>query len=189
MIEVGLIQIAEGLWTADYHRNTSKGTYDFGFIDKSKYNGEIGYTPVTSEHGPNGWTIETSGQELSDGTFDSRGWSVTLDTGTHGSTVPHFVGQKYFSNVKGSKYDKTRNEFTYPCSEKLPDFTFGIGNSFRGTIAASYLENGSIDGGSTCVTKMQVGNKDNLLIWGQTFIEALFVVFDWDNKRVGFANK
>ncbi|KAL5316995.1 hypothetical protein ACEPPN_016047 [Leptodophora sp. 'Broadleaf-Isolate-01'] len=48
-----LDRIKNPLFAVDYHRSTSKGTFDFGFIDekKKKYSGSIAYTPIMANNG------------------------------------------------------------------------------------------------------------------------------------------
>ena len=167
---------------------TSNGTYNFGYIDESRYTGDIGYASIMGSGSL--WMVQFSGLQLANGTFTSfDDWNVTMDTGTGGSTIPRNVAEAYFAQVDGSIFDKGRSTFIFPCSSKLVDFTFGIGD-FRGTIPADALQTGAVDDGDMCLSKIHVaGGGSSAPIWGQSFIEQLFVVFDWGNARVGFAKK
>ena len=176
------------VFTVNYNNATSNGTIDFGYIDSSKYTGDIGYAPITPPSSTE-WAIQVTGLQLANGTLASKsGWPVIVDTGTATGAIPQDVAADYFSQVDGSTYSSGRETYTFPCSADLVDFTFALG-SFKGTIPASHLAKGSIDGGKTCISKIKVNESGGNSIWGQAFIEEFFVVFDWDGARVGFASK
>ena len=135
------------------------------------------------------WAVNISKQVLANGTdANTDGWLVVVDTGTTGSNVPREVAADYFAQVDGAEYNDNRGGYTFPCSSSLVDFTFAVG-SVEAVIPAAALKGKSIDGGKTCTSKMSVQKGNRTSLWGQTFIEQLFVVFDWDKERVGFANK
>jgi hypothetical protein len=178
------------VFTVDFDSDASNGTFDFGYIDASKYSGSINYANVNQSFG-GGWTIPISGQELSNGTFlPSDNWWVTIDTGTAGATIPRVATDAYFSQVPGSRFDTGRGAFSFACTAKLPDFTFGIGSEQLSIPGAHLVSNsGSFDNGKTCTSKLNVASGDGPYLWGQSFIQEFFVVFDWSQGRVGFANK
>lgn len=173
-----LIQFAAGVFTFDADQSAGTGTWDFGFIDKSKYTGKIAYGAV---QGNAGWRTEL--------VHGSNSMNVTVDTGTSGSHVTASIAQDYFSNIKGATFDSSKAAWTYPCSSTLIDFRFKLGGT-QVAIPAAALAGGSAGSSGTCQSTLQVSDDDaSLIIWGRTFIQAMFVVFDWDNSRVGFANK
>jgi len=174
----------------DYNSATSSGTFDFGYIDAAKYSGSINYANVNQSFG-GGWTIPISGQGLANGTFlPSDNWWVTIDTGTTGFTIARTAADAYFTQVSGSRFDTGRGAYTFPCTTKLPDFTFGLGSAQVSIPGAHLMSNSSSsNNGKTCTSKLNVGNGDGPYLWGQSFIQEFFVVFDWSQGRVGFANK
>jgi aspergillopepsin I len=178
------------VFTVDFDTDTSNGTFNFGYIDASKYSGSISYANVNQSFG-GGWTIPISGQELSNGTFlSSDNWWVTIDTGTAGATIPRNAADAYFSQVSGSRFDTGRGVYTFPCTTKLPDFTFGIGSAKLSILGAHLVsDSGSFDNGKTCTSKLNAGTGDGPYLWGQSFIQEFFVVFDWSQGGVGFASK
>jgi aspergillopepsin I len=97
----------------------------------------------------------------------------------------------YFREIPGSSFNTNFNTYQFPCNAQLLDFTFGLANGAKATIPSQYMLWGTFDGGNTCVSQMLVGPADGTgqSLWGMTFIQALFVVFDYDGNRVGFANK
>lgn len=115
---------------------------------------------------------------------------MTIDTGTAGATISRNAADVYFSQISGSRFDTSRGAYTFPCTTRLPDFTFGIGSGQVSIVGAHLNSNsGSFDNGKTCTSKLNVGTGDGSYLWGQSFIQEFFVVFDWSQGRVGFANK
>jgi aspergillopepsin I len=175
-----LTYLAAGLFTVDWHKSTGNGAWDFGFIDKSKYTGDIAYGQVTSISGGSGWTVQI--------VHGSNSMYVTVDTGTSGSHVTRSIADDYFSKIQGATYDSTLDAYTYPCTSDLIDFEFKVGGT-QVAVPSAALSGGSA-GNGRCQSKLQIGGDDaQKLIWGQDFIESMFIVFDWDNGRLGFANK
>lgn len=76
--------LQDPVFTADL-KKAAPGSYDFGFIDNSKYTGSIAYTPVDNSQGVWGFTadsysIGSSSQKLrarQDGGDGSDGGSIT----------------------------------------------------------------------------------------------------------------
>lgn len=50
-------------------KHDNAGTYDFGFINSSKYTGELSYVDVDSSHGH--WSFKLSGYDLGSGEIAS----------------------------------------------------------------------------------------------------------------------
>ncbi|KAI1325759.1 aspartic peptidase domain-containing protein [Xylariaceae sp. FL0255] len=180
-------RLESGVFTVDYNRNTSNRTYDFGYIDSSKYSGSIGYAPIVENS--TAWAVNITGLELANGTMAAtQGWLTTIDTGTVTAGFPTAVAADYFSQIQGAVYHVGAKRYEYPCSSPLVDFTFAI-DSFRGIIPAVNLGAESIDNGTTCITKLNVDASDDKSLWGEALIQEFFVIFDWDNARLGFAAK
>jgi len=169
----------------NFIRSQNSGTFHFGYIDDSQYTGSIAYSNIIDFSGE--WSVQITGYQIGNNAFVNQNFNTVIDTGTGGSDLPRSVVDAYFAKIPGSSFNSGYNTYQYPCDQQLLDFTFGLPDGGKTTIPAAYLENGSIDG-DNCVSQLNVGSDDGSL-WGMTFIEALFVVFDYDGNRVGFANK
>lgn len=166
----------------DYHRPTSTGTFDFGCVDSSKDTGSIGYTPVNATGGE--WAVAITGMQVGPiGKFIEAGWNIIVDTGAGQSSVSRWVADIYFARIPNSTCNAAFNTYQFPCSATLLDFTFGVPTEARFLLAICF---GAIDG-TKCVSQLLVAT--GTVIWGQTFIEAQYIVLDWDNSRISFANK
>lgn len=171
----------EPVFTFDFHKNTSTGVIDFGFIDSKKYTGDIAYAPVTSNTGF--WDITISGIAVGK-TFYAGSFDVIVDTGaTGGITFPRWANDLYFAQIKAAVWNSTWNRYAFPCSSVLPPFVFGIGKDTKVTIPTSRI--GILGWISEepymCISEMS--STEGQVGWHKVMIEALFVVFDYGNNR------
>lgn len=105
-------------------RPEGNGTWDFGYLDKSKYTGDITYTPVVGnmKH----WTIAVGEYGAGDKTFGTATiGNTTVDSGSPLIYLPDQVVADYYSQVPD--YELTLGgSNTFPCNATLPDLTFKI---------------------------------------------------------------
>ncbi|KAK4173692.1 pepsin precursor [Triangularia setosa] len=177
----------EEVFTADlkYH---ATGSYDFGFVDRAKYTGNISYTAVTES--PGYWTHSLSGYAVGSGAFQTTRLSGISDTGTTLLYLPTAVVTAYYRQVQGAQNSQYYGGYVFPCSSSLPTFTFGIEEA-RFTIPASYINYTRISPTSTtCYGGLQSSSGLGINIFGDVALKAAFVVFSGTNPpRIGFAHK
>lgn len=193
--DFGCLPCVVGVFTTYFSTSFSdrtdlQGGIDFGFIDESRYEGDIGYADLDPSQGGDGqWVFKVDGQELADGSAAStKGWYSKIDTMAGNMTLPRKVAEDYLSQIPGSTYNVKLNKYTFPCSADLPDFTFVIGD-FKGIIAGSVLKNDPFDGSDKCFSKLMTTGDGEVATWGREFLQEFLVVFDWDAQRIGFGNK
>ncbi|KAI4154862.1 MAG: hypothetical protein LQ340_001389 [Diploschistes diacapsis] len=184
------------LFTADL-KHQAAGSYDFGFIDKSKYTGDIKYFDADSSSAYWGVTSQRYGV-VGQKSVDKK-INTIIDTGTTLLLMPQYVLDAYYKNVKNSRNDQNLGGYVFPCSEKIPDFTIGFGtapNDFTATIPAKYMNFGPAQSSdpTTCFGGMQFMSASPGLdaIYGDIFLKAVFTVFEAktdDKPRLGFAMK
>ncbi|MBE7181652.1 MAG: hypothetical protein INR71_10685, partial [Terriglobus roseus] len=119
------------LFCADLKKG-EPGSYDFGYIDDSKYTGDLDYTPADSSQGF--WSFTADSYSI--GGSDS-GSSLTgiADTGTTLILTDDSVVSDYYAQVDGSKNDSQQGGYTFPCDATLPDFALIInGNAHTGKL-------------------------------------------------------
>jgi len=146
--------IAEGaleanVFTADLKKG-APGTYDFGFIDSSKYTGEITYTPVNNANGF--WEFTGTGYAVGSGSFKSKSIDAIADTGTTLLLMDDAIVSAYYKQVEGAQYDNSQGGYVFSCSATLPDFTVGIG-SFNAVIPGSFMNYSPTDDSGSCKCK------------------------------------
>ncbi len=164
------------------------GTYDFGYIDKAKYTGNITYVPINSD--PGYWTFASSGYAVGSGNFSSSPIEGIADTGTSLIYLPTAIVTAYYRQVQGATNSRNYGGYVYPCSSKLPTFTFGVGEA-RFTIPAAHMNYAAVTpGSSTCFGGLQSSSGVGMNIWGDVAFKVAFVVFNGGNPpSIGWANK
>ncbi|KAL8914794.1 MAG: hypothetical protein Q9171_000630 [Xanthocarpia ochracea] len=172
------------LFTANLKKG-KPGTYTFGYVDASQYNGPITYVPVNSTSGF--WQFTCNGYAVGTTAFNSSSIDAIADTGTSLVYLPDAIVKAYYANVPNAHYNRTEGGYIYPCSATLPSFTLGIG-SYKAVIPGSYITYSAGDN-NTCFGGIQSNNGLGHNIIGGTFLKAQFVVFQSSPLQLGFAPK
>jgi aspergillopepsin I len=116
-------QLAAPVFTS-YLKRRAIGSYDFGYIDKAKYKGDILYVPVTGNRGF--WTFTPSGFSVGDGDIVNAPINAIADTGTSLWYLPKAVADAYWAKVPGAQYNSVQAGWMFPCNAKLPDIAMVI---------------------------------------------------------------
>lgn len=178
--------LAANLFTADLVAG-APGTYDFGFIDSSKYTGSITYTDVDTSNGF--WEFTGTGYAIGTASFKSSSIDAIADTGTTLVLLDNSIVEAYYKKVSGSENSESEGGYVFPCSATLPSFTLGIG-SYRAVIPGTYVNySPTDDSGTTCYGGIQSNEGIGFSIYGDVFLKSQFVVFDSDNTQLGVAAK
>ncbi|KAF4342001.1 aspartic ase precursor [Fusarium beomiforme] len=181
------------VFTVDMRRNAT-GRFDFGHIDESRAKDNISWM-TTSEDSPH-WDV----------TFDTTAWTglrqvwiahsfeATIDTGTTLLFLPGDLASMYWYDVPYMRIDpRLSNAFTFPCkfANDLPDLMFKVpGTEHILKIPGPYLSYSPTDNDTDyCWGGLQSAESLGVTIIGDTALKALFVAFDLENNKVGFANK
>lgn len=166
-----------------YH---AAGSYDFGFIDSSKYTGAITYTNVDNSQGF--WGLTFDGYSIGSGSTKSTSISGIADTGTTLLLLPTSVVEAYYAQISGSKNSASDNGYIFPCSATPPDFTFDLnGVSLR--IPGKYINYSSASSSGNCFGGIQVNTDIGFSIFGDIFLKSKYVIFDASVPQIGFADQ
>ena len=136
--------LASPLFTADLKKG-APGSYDFGYIDSTKYTGSITYVSVNTANGF--WEFTGNGYAVGSGAFTSTSIDAIADTGTTLLYLPSAAVTAYYSKVSGAKYVSSQGGYTFPCSATLPSITLGIG-SYKAVVPGSYINYAPATGSS-----------------------------------------
>ncbi|KAF1386605.1 hypothetical protein PFLUV_G00096590 [Perca fluviatilis] len=164
----------------------------FGGVDNSMYQGQIYWTPVTSETywqiGVQGFQI--NGQETS---WCSQGCQSIVDTGTSSLTAPsQFMGNIMQAiGAQQSQYGM----YMVDCSQinNLPTLSFVISGTAFPLPPSAYIEQQNQNGYQFCSvninpTYLPSQNGQPLWIFGDVFLREYYSVYDRTNNQVGFAS-
>jgi len=142
--------LAEPLFTVDLNHD-KPGTYDFGFINSSKYTGDIKYLPVDNSQGF--WGVTSTSYGIGDSSnMKEKSMNAIVDTGTTLLLVPKKVLKAYYKHVDGAKDSSDAGGYIFPCDTTLPDFLIGFGD-YTAVIPGSAVNNSVIDDTSKSSTR------------------------------------
>ena len=178
-------QLAQPLFAVNlkYH---AAGSYDFGYIDSTKYTGSITYVDVDDSQGfwgftANGYTVGSTTSRTS--------ISAIADTGTTLVYVDDSIVDAYYSQVDGAQNDSQAGGITFPCDSQLPDFSILV-NGVKQTIPGKYI-NFAPNGDGTCFGGIQSSDDVGLNILGDVFLKSKYVVHSMTGgtPQLGFAQQ
>ncbi|KAG6012912.1 hypothetical protein E4U43_007586 [Claviceps pusilla] len=176
-------ELARPLFTANL-RSQAPGNYNFGFIDREEYTGVIHYTPIDRDSPL--WKIAVSGYWVGYSKYQST-IDAIVDTGTSLTLLPQSVVDDFYAQVRGSYFHPELGAMVLPCSARVPDFWVTIG-PYNGRLPGRYVKYARINS-RYCYGGIQSSSNLPFSVLGDVFLKAQFVVFDYGNAAVGFANK
>ncbi|KAK7413201.1 hypothetical protein QQX98_007925 [Neonectria punicea] len=182
------------LFSVDLRRNAT-GTFDFGHVDTSRASDNITWLDANPESPHWDVTFNLTAWDGARRVWWAHSFEATIDTGTTLLFMPPSLAGMYWLEVPGMRVDpRLADAFTFPCNlaEGLPDLMFKLpgDNEHVLTIPGPYLNYGPVEGDPEyCWGGMQSAEDLEVTIFGDMMLKALFVVFDLENHRVGFANK
>ncbi|XP_078112173.1 gastricsin-like [Sander vitreus] len=164
----------------------------FGGVDNSMYQGQIYWTPVTSE---TYWQIGIQGFQINghETGWCSQGCQSIVDTGTSSLTVPsQFMGNIMQAiGAQQSQYGM----YMVDCSQinNLPTLSFVISGTAFPLPPSAYIVQLNQNGYQFCSvgitpTYLPSQNGQPLWIFGDVFLREYYSVYDRTNNRVGFAS-
>ena len=178
-------ELDQPLFTADLEEDAS-GTYEFGSIDASKYNGEIHYTPVDSSNGY--WQFEAPTFTLGGNQQECQTCSpIIADTGTSLVLLDSDIVETYYNQIQGAQFDSGNGGIVFPCNADIPDFGIEIGNGYTATLSGQDLIYAQVSGGN-CFGGIQASGA-GIQIIGDVLLKQYFAIFDGGNMRFGIASK
>ncbi|XP_014556035.1 hypothetical protein COCVIDRAFT_100902 [Bipolaris victoriae FI3] len=168
-------------------RPEGNGSWDFGYLDKSKYTGDVTYTPVVGnmKH----WTIAVGEYGAGNKTFGTATiGNTTVDSGSPLIYLPDQVVADYYSQVP--EYELTIGESnTFPCNATLPDFTFKIeGQTF--SVPGQHLNFGVTDPFRQRCAGVIVGKRTlRNSLFGSIWMKNFYVVHSTEDEipKLGLA--
>ncbi|KAI9930361.1 hypothetical protein ASPWEDRAFT_106749 [Aspergillus wentii DTO 134E9] len=173
-------------------KSNGVGEYEFGFIDHSKYQGDMVNITVDSSNGY--WEFESARFSVGNGDLQNIEKTPTAiaDTGTSLMLVSPEVVDAYYKQVEGSVYADSASGWIYPCGADLPDLSVAIGDAHLATIPGALIDYSEVGintttGKAVCYGGVQTNQGTSMQIFGDVFLKALYVVFDMRGPSLGFA--
>merc|ERR1719163_516461 len=167
---------------AFYLGDSAPGTLIMGGTDSSHYTGDFAYVPLKSE---DYWRIELDDLKVG-GTSMTTCKTAIVDSGTSLLAGPKDDVTKIATKLGATSVMNKEWVFT-SCDKGGPDFTVTLGGKDYTFKFADY----TIKSGSTCLFAMMgidvPAPNGPLWILGDVFMRKYYTVFDWGQKRLGFA--
>ncbi|KAF4625825.1 hypothetical protein G7Y89_g12340 [Cudoniella acicularis] len=163
----------------------NNGEINFGAPDTSRYSGSLNYYPVAT-NSPGDWALNMANVGFGTTQAGITGRIAYIDTGTSFIFGPPSDVKIFHALIKGaSSSDGTT--YTVPCST-TDSATISFGSNTY-TISPSDWISPSVNGVCTSnIYGVGVVDQSSWLI-GDTFLKNVYAVFDYDQTRVGFAQK
>lgn len=179
------------VYLAQSLKQNQGGSFLFGGIDNTKYEGSINYSPISTASGVRQgmWYIDADNAYT--GSVPVSGYTKSpwlFDTGTSFIAVPTSFAQAFHASIPGASYSSADQIYTLPCTGNQ---SFGI--SFNGiTYEVPYLEYVATNGGSgnsACVSLVMPLGDYEMYILGDPFLRQVYTVYDFTPgaSRVGVA--
>ncbi|KAG6229491.1 hypothetical protein E4U34_002792 [Claviceps purpurea] len=130
---------------------------------------------------------DSTGYAIGSNAFTKTPIANIADTGSSLMLLPDEIVNSYYRGVQDAHYDDDEAGFIFDCAAKLPDFSFGVGNTII-TIPVTYM-NFSYSRGPWCFGGIQSSADTGFNIFGGIALKAALVVFDGGNNRIGWAAK
>ncbi|KAF2400620.1 hypothetical protein EJ06DRAFT_459049, partial [Trichodelitschia bisporula] len=177
--------LREPLFTVTLKKNSS-GIYDFGWVDRAKYAGELQYVPINTTRGY--WEYTATGYAVGTGPMVDMRFQSIADTGTTLMLMPPAAVAAYYAAVPGANLNATEGGWVFPCTSALPDLKVRMGDVVA-VVQGQFINRGvsMTPGSAACYGGLQKGS-ETLSIWGDVFLKSQFAVFDGrEPPRIGFA--
>lgn len=176
--------LAMPVFTADL-RKAAVGSYEFGNIDATKFNGTMAWVPVNTTQGF--WQFSST--KFAVGTSAAQAGNpigqAIADTGTTLIIADPTVVNGYYSQVPSAKNNAQAGGVTVDCNAQLPDLMLDVGGTYMARVKGADINFAQVQG-NTCFGGVQAGS-GNLAIYGDIFFKSQFVAFNGGNNSLGLA--
>ncbi|KAI9304765.1 aspartic peptidase domain-containing protein, partial [Cunninghamella echinulata] len=187
---------------------TQGGEIDFGGLDPTRFTGPMIYTPSMDDHY---WMVHINQIKLGNATFTNNTLSSSsrraiVDSGTTLMIVTPEDAQAIHGNIPGA-INNGDSTWSVPCQNvnQLPPLELTLNNISAGNTTtnnttsppqilslppSAYILSPLNPANPMCISGIsgqKLDNEENTWILGDTFMKHFYTVFDYGNKRIGFA--
>ncbi|KAI8377112.1 aspartic peptidase domain-containing protein [Choanephora cucurbitarum] len=160
------------------------GEIDFGGVNPARYRGPIHYVSLTSE---SYWMTNMTEASFDD--YQMGPQSVIVDSGTTLLVTSPEHAAAIHDRIPGA-FEASSGTYNIPCELKgrLPNLDININQHVFSVSSEDYVLVPTTEDEEMCVSGIsgQVIKKDHWIL-GDVFIRGHYTVFDYANKRLGFA--
>lgn len=139
--------LAQPVFTADL-RKAAAGSYEFGNIDATKFNGTMAWIPVNTTQGF--WQFSST--KFAVGTGQPQAGNpvgqAIADTGTTLIIADPTVVNGYYSQVPSAQNNAQVGGITVDCNAQLPDLMLDIGGNYMARVKGADINFAQVQGNS-----------------------------------------
>jgi aspergillopepsin I len=164
------------------------GAWDFGYLNESRYSGDVVYTPNVQPD--KYWTMAVGRYAVGDSTLGHKSIGhAIVDSGSTNVNLPEAIVKHYYSQVPTAKPipGSGDTDYYFPCNTTLPDFHFQVENTTF-TLTGDMI-NDSVFYADQCIGLLHTNTQTKHTILGNTFMKHFYVVFsaEDDSLKLGLA--
>ncbi|EAS34957.1 aspartic protease PEP3 [Coccidioides immitis RS] len=161
------------------------GSYEFGAIDETKFNGDLVTIPVNNSRGF--WEVKSTmfkvGKDEQLRRITKGVGSAIADTGTTLMLVNEDIVNAYYDQVDNARSVYAAGGFIFPCNATLPDLYVSLGDTHLARIPGDLMNFSKVGlstetGEELCFGGVQSNSGSGLQVFGDVLFKAIFVVFD-----------
>lgn len=181
-----------GSWRDKEEDDHGESFYTFGYIDQDVLlrcgGSEPHYVPVDTTKGF--WQFQSPSASVNGYQIDRPGNTAIADTGTTLALVSDDLCKAIYDAIPGAKFDEKNQGWTFPIGtpiEKLPRIMFAVGDKQFEIQKEDF-------GFAKCGKGMQYGGiqsrgDSKFDILGDTWLKAVYAIFDQGRKRFGVVQR
>jgi cathepsin D len=164
------------------------GELVLGGTDKERYTGDFTYVPVTT---PGYWQFAWDSVSVDGAPFATEIKAIA-DTGTSLLAIPKDLVKSLVAKLPGVK-PIIHGEYSADCSkiDEMPTLSFSVGGKTFELDGHDYILQETAAGQTQCILGIMgidvPAPRGPLWIMGDVFLRRYYTVFDYGNKRLGFA--
>lgn len=189
--------LSRNVFTVDlkYHADSE---YTFGDVDNDKLTDNYAsfrLLPLPDKALPGlqfwslNYTIPTTTTRHAPKGKPRRSRACAIDTGSTLVVLTSEQANEYYSQLQDVMQDEYYG-YMFPCNQSVPDFHISFGGGIIYTIPGKYIAYAEVPGlHGMCMGGIQADDAMDFSIIGDTFLKAVYAVFDVGNASIGFANK
>lgn len=156
--------LAMPVFTADL-RKAAAGSYEFGNIDATKFNGTMAWIPVNTTQGF--WQFSSTKFAVGTGAAQAGNpiGQAIADTGTTLIIADPTVVNGYYSQIPSAQNNAQAGGITVDCNAVLPDLMLDIGGNYMARVKGSDINFAQVQGNSKfyILSILQQEKKNHLL--------------------------
>jgi len=190
-------KLAQPLFVSNLKKNSS-GSFDFGYLDKKKYRGDLAWVHVNSTKGF--WDFRVEGWGVGDGDIRRISTNNIVDTGSSLWFMPEELVKDYYSKVPGAQAPPKSAAtnipgmvagYTFPCSAHLPDIQLVVGGKKVSVPGKNMNYQVMSRASNRCFGGLQArAPYMPFNLFGDIFLKGMYVVFEHKpngQPRIGVA--